>query len=140
MTFTLGKRAFAYYNTQLKDWRVESGAFEILVGSSSQALPLKETVTVTSTAPIKATFHRNSTLGDLMADPQGANVAQQVLQKMTGEGGPFANMDSFGEGGAEMVMNMMKSMTLRMCANLSNGMFTDELIDQLLQEANAVPS
>jgi len=25
VTFTLDKRAFAYYNTQIKDWHVESG-------------------------------------------------------------------------------------------------------------------
>ena len=140
VTFALGKRAFAYYDTQSKDWRVESGAFEILVGSSSQSLPLKETVTVTSTTPMKKRFHQNSTIGDLLADPHSAQAGHLVLQKMTGEGGPFSNMDSFGEGGVDMAMKMMQYMTLRMCANLSNGMFSDELIDQLLRQANEVQS
>ena len=36
VTLELDRRAFAYYDPQLKDWRVEAGAFEILVGASSQ--------------------------------------------------------------------------------------------------------
>lgn len=37
----LCKRAFAYYSTILKDWHVENGIFEILVGSSSRDIKLK---------------------------------------------------------------------------------------------------
>ncbi len=32
VSFTLDKRAFAYYNVELADWHVESGEFEVLVG------------------------------------------------------------------------------------------------------------
>lgn len=38
VTFSLNKRAFAYYNTELKGWHVESGKFELLVGKSSKEL------------------------------------------------------------------------------------------------------
>ena len=34
VTFTLDKRAFAYYDVELKDWHVETGEFEILIGKS----------------------------------------------------------------------------------------------------------
>lgn len=34
--FKLDKRAFAYYNTQIKDWHVESGKYKIEIGSSSR--------------------------------------------------------------------------------------------------------
>ena len=44
----LTTRAFAYYNTDLKDWHVESGTFEILVGASSQDIRLNGTVEVNS--------------------------------------------------------------------------------------------
>lgn len=47
----LNKRSFAYYNTYIHDWHVESGSFEILVGASSRDIKLKETVEVISTAP-----------------------------------------------------------------------------------------
>ena len=48
---TLCKRAFAFYNTAIADWHVESGEFEILVGASSRDILLSARVTVESTAP-----------------------------------------------------------------------------------------
>ncbi|HQE50296.1 MAG TPA: glycoside hydrolase family 3 C-terminal domain-containing protein, partial [Fervidobacterium sp.] len=41
VTFKLDKRSFAYYNTEIRDWYVESGEFEILVGKSSKEIELK---------------------------------------------------------------------------------------------------
>jgi beta-glucosidase len=40
VTFKLDKRSFAYYNTEIRDWYVESGEFEILVGKSSKEIEL----------------------------------------------------------------------------------------------------
>ena len=51
VTVELDKRAFAYYNTCISDWYVESGAFDILVGASSRDIRLVSTVKVTSSAP-----------------------------------------------------------------------------------------
>ena len=45
----LSKRAFAYYNVNIMDWHVESGDFEILIGSSSRDIKLNSTVSVEST-------------------------------------------------------------------------------------------
>ena len=45
---TLNKRAFAYYNVNIKDWQVESGDFEILVGASSRDIKLSARVNVVS--------------------------------------------------------------------------------------------
>ncbi|MCD8511307.1 MAG: glycoside hydrolase family 3 C-terminal domain-containing protein [Bacillus sp. (in: Bacteria)] len=49
VSFTLDKRAFAYYNVELSDWVVESGEFEILVGASSHDIRLTEKMWVEST-------------------------------------------------------------------------------------------
>ncbi len=43
---TLDKRSFAFYNTAINDWCVESGDFEILVGASSRDIRLKDIVKV----------------------------------------------------------------------------------------------
>ena len=43
---TLDKRSFAFYNTAVNDWCVESGDFEILVGASSRDIRLKDIVKV----------------------------------------------------------------------------------------------
>lgn len=46
--FQLDRRAFAFYDIQSKDWRVESGEFEILVGSSSRDIRLAGRVHIES--------------------------------------------------------------------------------------------
>ena len=50
ISFQLGKRAFAYWNVNLNDWHVESGTYQVLVGSSSRDIRLKGEVAVQSTA------------------------------------------------------------------------------------------
>ena len=47
---TLDKRAFAYYNVNIRDWHVESGKFGILVGASSRDIKRSAEVQVDSTA------------------------------------------------------------------------------------------
>lgn len=42
----LDKRSFAFYNTLVSDWTVESGEFDIMVGASSRDIKLKSTVYV----------------------------------------------------------------------------------------------
>lgn len=51
VTITLDQRAFAYYNTAISDWYVESGDFELLAGASSADIRLKATVHVESDRP-----------------------------------------------------------------------------------------
>lgn len=47
ITFTLDKRAFAFYDVNEKDWIVESGEYEIAVGGNVRELKCRTTVTVT---------------------------------------------------------------------------------------------
>jgi len=51
VSFTLDKRAFAYYHTGISDWHVESGTFAILAGSSSARIHLTGRVYVEPTRP-----------------------------------------------------------------------------------------
>jgi beta-glucosidase len=51
VNMVLDRRAFAFYNTQIGDWTVESGAFDILVGASSQDIRLMATVQVDASQP-----------------------------------------------------------------------------------------
>lgn len=48
VTFTLERRAFAYYNVNVKDWFVESGDYKIEIGASSRDIRLNDTVTIES--------------------------------------------------------------------------------------------
>ncbi|HWX53161.1 MAG TPA: glycoside hydrolase family 3 C-terminal domain-containing protein [Verrucomicrobiae bacterium] len=46
MTITLNPRAFSYYDTSSKGWRIEPGEFEVLVGRSSDQVELKGKLTM----------------------------------------------------------------------------------------------
>ena len=126
VAFVLSKRAFAYYNTDIKDWYVESGEFEILVGKSSKQIELKEYVKVNSTTVIEKKYHRNSTLGEIMADPIGLEILKQFGLIQDQEG---AEQD-------EMVMAMLRYMPLRGVVNLSQGRFKEENLKMILEKLN----
>ncbi|MDR1531709.1 MAG: glycoside hydrolase family 3 C-terminal domain-containing protein, partial [Clostridiales bacterium] len=91
VTFTLDKRAFAFYDTAISDWRVESGAFKILIGSSSADLRASAAVCVNAAAPVKKRYTLDSTLYDIKDEP----AAAALLQMMAGgtNGGTALGMD-----------------------------------------------
>lgn len=51
VTIALDARAFAYYNVNISDWHVESGAYKVLVGASSRDIKFEGTVNVVSLNP-----------------------------------------------------------------------------------------
>lgn len=130
VTFTLDKRAFAYYNVQIKDWHVESGAFEVLVGSSSKDIKLKAFVNVKSTTELKKKFTRNSTMGDIMSGPIGAKVAEELLKAT------FGSDDNSSDSLGTDMSAMMKDMLLRSMVAFSGDKFNEEMLDSLLKELN----
>jgi beta-glucosidase len=134
VTFTLDKRSFAYYNVDLKDWHVESGLFEILVGKSSAEIILEGTVNVKSTVALIKFVHRNTTIGDLLANPILAPITKETLAKAN-EGSPFANMSEDSDG-YEMFEAMMKFMPLRAMVSFNSEKFNDDLLNNLIEELN----
>jgi beta-glucosidase len=89
--FTLGKRAFAFYDTDIHDWRVESGDFEILIGKSSAETVLNAAVHVTSTTTVKKNYTLDSTLYDIKDESAAAQLSQ-MMSKGT-NGGTALGMD-----------------------------------------------
>ncbi|MDR2446086.1 MAG: glycoside hydrolase family 3 C-terminal domain-containing protein [Treponema sp.] len=76
--FTLGKRAFAFYDTDINGWRVESGDFEILIGKSSAETVLSALVHVTSTTTVKKRYTLDSTIADIRDEPAAAQLVQTL--------------------------------------------------------------
>ena len=132
VTFTLDKRAFAYYNPEIKDWHVESGEFEILVGKSSKEIELKETVKVNSTVTIKKKYDRNSLVRDLLEDAKTEKIILDVVDSI---------LEKIKEPGKEKedvndVIKWIMDMPLRGLVSFSKGNFTDEMLQKLLEVLN----
>ncbi|HZG85428.1 beta-glucosidase [Paenibacillus sp.] len=130
----LDKRAFAYYNVQLKDWHVESGEFVLLAGASSRDIRLQETVYVESTVDIKRAYDRNSTLGDVLSDPRTAAMAQAFMKSYLEASGFSA--EAAGEDHAAMMEAMMRYMPLRGVVAFSSGKVSEEQLNAFLEEVN----
>jgi beta-glucosidase len=77
----LHRRAFAYYDTELEDWQVESGTFEILVGASSRDIRLSASVEVKLTQPTMTTVDRTK-LAAYYDFPKGSPVSQADFEAL----------------------------------------------------------
>ncbi|MEK3794703.1 glycoside hydrolase family 3 C-terminal domain-containing protein [Paenibacillus sp. FSL R7-0204] len=133
VTFTLNKRSFAYYNVDLSDWHVESGEFELLIGSSSRDIASRTSVTVQSTQEIIAPVHRNTTIGELMANPKTAPILEQLRNRNKQTG--FAPSDAVS---SEMMAAMLRDLPLRTFLSLVGGEMNEELLPELLDQLNQV--
>lgn len=137
--FTLDKRSFAYYNVELNDWHVETGEFEIMIGKSSKEIILKDSINVQSTFTIRKLIHRNTTVGDLLSEPNSAPIARELLAKAN-ESNPLINMSKAEENSeaAEMMAAMMQYMPLRAMVNFSQGAFTEEMLGEMIEQLNGL--
>ncbi|WP_338590823.1 glycoside hydrolase family 3 C-terminal domain-containing protein [Paenibacillus sp. Y5S-9] len=133
VSFTLNKRSFAYYNVDMKDWHVETGEFDIQVGSSSRDIHVHARVNVESTATFLPTYTRNSTLGDIQRDPAHKKLLDQALQQFQ-EASGFGGDDAGDH--ADMMDAMMKYMPLRALVAFSGGAMTEEAMNELLEQLN----
>ena len=93
VTFTLDKRAFAYYSVRVHDWHVETGEFDIMIGKSSREIMLTKTVTVESTEKLPFVYTTDTTLGDVKKDPKAWEIVKGIMSK-----GLFSEEQSNSEG------------------------------------------
>ncbi|MGG0762000.1 glycoside hydrolase family 3 C-terminal domain-containing protein [Bacillus paramycoides] len=131
VSFTLNKRSFVYYNVELKDWHVETGEFEILVGKSSKEIVLHDSLYVQSTTIIRKPVHRNTLLGDIFADTILAPIAKELMEKALKDS-PFGSMAEGDSDTSEMMEAMLNYMPLRALVNFSTGAFTEEMLSEII--------
>lgn len=80
VTFTLDKRAFAYYSVRIHDWHVETGAFDIMIGKSSRDIVLTKEVYVESTVVLPFVYTTDTTMGDVLKDPRAKEIVKDLLR------------------------------------------------------------
>jgi beta-glucosidase len=95
VTIELSKRAFAYYDTSQKDWRVETGEFEILIGASSQEIRLNAAVEVTSDLQASSISEKDK-IQAYHNFPKGKPVGQNEFETLMGS--PIPSNEAFKKG------------------------------------------
>ncbi len=139
VTFTLDKRAFAYYSVKIHDWHVESGEFDIMIGKSSRDIVLTKTVTVESTVKLPFVYTTDTTIGDVKRDPRAWELIQGLIK-----GGIFGEQPEASESGVaseaisdEMNAAMEEYLPLRGPISFS-GKVTMADIQALVDKLNAL--
>ena len=111
VSFSLTKRAFAYYEERLHDFYVASGVYGVEIGASSRDIRLCGRVKVTGTADIPYVYTLTSTIGSLMKTAKGRALFEQMMAGVS-QSKEMDGTDALGEGGAEMARRMMLEMPL----------------------------
>lgn len=141
VTFYLSKRSFAYYNTQISDWYVESGEYEILVGTSSADIRLRETVEVESTVTIHKKYDEYITMDELGKTAIGQQMMGQMMAGMP-EGPSKEEKERMlnDEDNIEDIpmdyAAMGQDMPLVKVCDMTAGAFPYEMIPQILNALN----
>jgi len=139
VSFTLDKRSFAYWNTEIHDWHVESGEFILSVGDSSRNLPLCASVQVESTVELPRHYTPDSIYLDVMADPKARAIMEDFMRKsmeVFGHEEESAGTEAAKEAISEdMVLAMMKYMPLRGILSFGGADSAGEL-ERLLEQLN----
>lgn len=137
--FILDRRAYAYWNTEIHDWHVESGDYEIQIGKNAQEMVLSKSVYIESETVIPKLFTMNSTMGEIMNNPKGKAAFEQMIGTSMGvEAQQREEQIQQGDGeaiSAEMMAAMMEAMPLRQLVSFVPGV-TKEAINQLLTALN----
>lgn len=138
VTFTLDKRAFAYWNAAIHDWHVETGAFTIEVGQSSRDIEVSGEVTVESTVELPRRYTADSIFMDVMADPKAKEALGPMLASIQKAFAPNADASDTAKEAisADMGLAMMRYMPLRGLVSFSPDKVTDDTLKQLLDALN----
>ncbi len=137
VSFVLDKRSFAYYETKIKDWYVESGRFFVEIASSSRDIRLSGTVEVQGMVELPIHYTKESTISDLMKSAKGRAFMQQMMSQRNSQmqGTQDSDVKNLGEGSERMVQKTMEEMPIG--ATVSYGAMTEEQLDGLLMMLNS---
>jgi beta-glucosidase len=138
VTFTLGKRAFAYWNVQISDWHVETGAFDIQICASSRDVLLSREVQVESTVQLPVTYTLDTLFMDLAKDPKAMAIIKPMLDAQQPDFGCETESDAAREAiTPEMAMAMMQNSPLRSSISFGGGAGVREQLLAMLAQLNA---
>lgn len=137
VTFCLNDRAFAYYNTQIQDFHVETGDFRISLGSSSRDIRLEAEVYVESTRPIPKKYHLNTTFGDISKDPESEKFLGPLYAACTMIDACDTNSaEGLGTSSKAMQDAMMQYMPLRALVSFQDGTIDFSKLQEVLDQLN----
>ncbi len=121
VTFTLGNRDFAYYDPEEGDRVVDTGDYEILIGSSSRDIHLEETVRLESTREREISLDENDSLNRWLESDVGREVIEEQISR------DFMEM-------VDDLDYWMKNLPLKKLPLFSYGFVRRDLIEKIVEK------
>lgn len=139
VTFTLGKRAFSYWDCQLGDWRAPDGKYLIQLGSSSRDIrSAGEVLMCGGEVPAyQRKFGMNTTIGDLLRDDKAKAVFKEYADMF--QMGQMPEDDSqMDEGSRQMMLAILDCMPLRTCMSFGTPNSDEKRLEELIRKLNEI--
>jgi len=145
VSFKLDKRAFAYYNTKLADWHVESGEYEIRISASSRDIRGSVRIRVNSTVDVSVPDYRETAPAyyDLkngisnMPDEQFVAILGRSLPpRERDKSKPFDENATFGEISEKLIGRVFANRVKKEAAKVMAGMADDigEMLSRMFED------
>ena len=129
VSMELDYRAFAWYDTEQKDWYAAGGTYEICIGKSSRDIVMRTEVVLENEKEKLPKIDENVMIGDLMDCAKTADYVEERLMPYIGEFIGKTSMKEMDEMERSMVYYMPLS-SLRSFTKLDNEGL-GELVDEL---------
>jgi len=140
VAFTLNKRAFSYYNTEIHDWYAESGEYQILIGKSSRDIVLNETVHVEASKQLPFKLTVNTTFGDLLGRPEAIEEELksfiETVKAAMGQQSKGKDEEQSAAITDDMSNAMLKYMPIRGILSFGDGSMTYDKLTVMLDDIN----
>jgi beta-glucosidase len=121
----LDRRAFAYWDVDLNDWVVASGAYVVQVCADAETVLVEESLALTGDTVVRE-LTMDSSVGDWFAHPLvGPALMAGLTQSMTAEQQQQAEANPDG-------LRMVESMPMQQFLVFTNGAIPVEALDQLI--------
>ncbi|MDD6268661.1 MAG: glycoside hydrolase family 3 C-terminal domain-containing protein [Oscillospiraceae bacterium] len=112
VSFTLDRRAFAYYDAEAEDWQVPTGYYTLAAGLSSAELTAKTTIHIEGRNFIPKEITPDTLFGDILRINGAMDIIKPYLKAFGLDAGT-SDDGAMGGGTAEMIDSMMKYMPVR---------------------------
>jgi len=142
---TLDKRSFAYYNTLINDWHVESGEYELRVGASSRDIRGSVVINVKSTVDAAVPDYRKtapvyydikSGIADVPDKQFEAILGRPIPPRIRGKNEPFDDNSTFGDIQGKWIGRVFAKKVKQEAAKKMSNMSDDisEMLDRMFDD------
>ncbi|WP_182050669.1 glycoside hydrolase family 3 C-terminal domain-containing protein [Changpingibacter yushuensis] len=132
----IARNDLAYWDVRVDGWIVEGGTYRVEVGASSRDIRGSAEVSIDGDV-LNIPITRETAISELVAHPVAGKIVSDALALLGGapaEDGGEADASALG---AESLVKLMGSLPVGRLIGFSGGQLTDEMLDHMIEAANA---